>query len=94
MNNNYLGISPNLGKKGNPIENISIKKMKDKLTKEYDKDYVNQTGEYNFLDEESESLFINDWISRGLDSGYIDLTQSDEVVDWIKDLIDKKIEVI
>ena len=94
MNNNYLGISPNLGKKGNSIENMSIKKMKDNLTKEYDKDYVNQTDMYNFLDEETESLFIKDWIQKGLDMGYIDVTQSEEVIDWIRELTNKKIEVI
>ena len=66
MNNNYLGLSTNMGIKGNPIENVSIKKLKDKLTKEYE--YVNQTDEYNFLDENGNTdfQFMKDWLRSGL----------------------------
>tara|TARA_B110000037_G_scaffold64422_1_gene78536 strand:- start:741 stop:1028 length:288 start_codon:yes stop_codon:yes gene_type:complete len=95
MTSNYLGLSTNMGKKGNPIENISIEKLRKNLTKEYNKDYVNQTDMYNFLDEnEDVSLFIQEWIKQGMDMGYIDLTQQEEVMDWIRVLTSKKIEVV
>ena len=89
MNNNYLGLSTNMGKKGNPIENVSIKKLKDKLTKEYE--YVNQTDEYNFLDENgnTDSEFMKDWLRSGFDLGLIDISQKEDVIDWIKVLINR-----
>lgn len=89
MNNNYLGLSTNMGKKGNPIENVSIKKLKDKLTKEYE--YVNQTDEYNFLDENgnTDSEFMKDWLRNGFDMGFIDISQKEDVIDWIKILINR-----
>ena len=49
---------------------------------------------YNFLDENLEvSEFIQDWIKNGMDMGYIDLTQKEEVMDWIRVLTTKNFEV-
>ena len=58
---------------------------------------INDPTNVIFIDEdeyEDMSLFVKDWITKGLDMGYIDLTQKEEVMDWIRVLTNKKIEVI